>query len=143
MQSYSSANMLILREEIRHKLQSLHWLCTWCISGPIWNFNLIFLSEITTLIFIGFRHTSQHMSKSKFFLQLLLSLCTRGLSVPFSWLFLFVCIVKQNAGEESVANIDRLRYAKGSVKTADLRLTMQKVCKQNYFLLTKAVNTCT
>ena len=28
-----------------------------------------------------------------------------------------------------MANIDSLRYAKGSVKTADLRLTMQKVCK--------------
>lgn len=34
--------------------------------------------------------------------------------------------ISQNAGEESVANLDRLRYANGSVSTAELRLKMQK-----------------
>lgn len=32
----------------------------------------------------------------------------------------------QSSGEESVANLDSLRYADGDVRTADLRLTMQK-----------------
>ncbi len=31
-----------------------------------------------------------------------------------------------NAGEASVANLDRLRFADGSVSTAELRLKMQK-----------------
>lgn len=31
-----------------------------------------------------------------------------------------------NAGEASVANLDKLRYANGSISTADLRLKMQK-----------------
>jgi succinate dehydrogenase/fumarate reductase flavoprotein subunit len=35
----------------------------------------------------------------------------------------------QNAGEESVANIDKLRHANGNQTTADLRLKMQKVRK--------------
>ncbi|XP_005104791.1 succinate dehydrogenase [ubiquinone] flavoprotein subunit, mitochondrial [Aplysia californica] len=35
--------------------------------------------------------------------------------------------IKPNAGEESVANLDKLRYADGSVTTAELRLQMQKV----------------
>jgi succinate dehydrogenase (ubiquinone) flavoprotein subunit len=39
--------------------------------------------------------------------------------------------VKDNAGEESVAYIDKLRFANGSVPTADLRLRMQKAM-QNY-----------
>ncbi|XP_025092301.1 succinate dehydrogenase [ubiquinone] flavoprotein subunit, mitochondrial-like isoform X2 [Pomacea canaliculata] len=34
--------------------------------------------------------------------------------------------IKQNAGEASVANLDRLRHANGSITTADLRLLMQK-----------------
>jgi len=34
--------------------------------------------------------------------------------------------VKQNAGEESVANLDRIRYAQGDTPTADMRLSMQK-----------------
>lgn len=33
----------------------------------------------------------------------------------------------QNAGEESVANIDKLRHANGSQTTADIRHKMQKV----------------
>ena len=33
----------------------------------------------------------------------------------------------QNAGEASVANLDKMRYANGSTPTADLRLRMQKV----------------
>lgn len=36
------------------------------------------------------------------------------------------CILFQNAGEETVAYIDKLRFANGSVPTADLRLRMQK-----------------
>jgi len=35
--------------------------------------------------------------------------------------------VKPNAGEESVANLDRIRFANGSTPTADMRLRMQKV----------------
>ncbi|CAG5132669.1 unnamed protein product, partial [Candidula unifasciata] len=34
--------------------------------------------------------------------------------------------IRQNAGEESVANLDRLRYADGKTTTAELRLQMQK-----------------
>merc|ERR1719244_1985527 len=34
--------------------------------------------------------------------------------------------IRQNAGEESVANLDKIRYANGSVRTSDLRLQMQK-----------------
>lgn len=33
----------------------------------------------------------------------------------------------QNAGEESVANLDRIRYADGDLPTAELRLEMQKI----------------
>lgn len=32
----------------------------------------------------------------------------------------------QNVGEESIANIDKLRFNSGTVPTADLRLDMQK-----------------
>lgn len=35
--------------------------------------------------------------------------------------------IKQNAGEASVANLDKLRHANGKSPTADLRLNMQKV----------------
>ncbi|XP_041361360.1 succinate dehydrogenase [ubiquinone] flavoprotein subunit, mitochondrial-like [Gigantopelta aegis] len=38
--------------------------------------------------------------------------------------------IKPNAGEESVANLDKLRYAKGNISTADLRLKMQKTMQQ-------------
>lgn len=34
----------------------------------------------------------------------------------------------QNAGEESIANLDKMRNANGSTPTADLRLKLQKVC---------------
>ncbi|XP_076823132.1 succinate dehydrogenase [ubiquinone] flavoprotein subunit, mitochondrial-like [Clavelina lepadiformis] len=36
-----------------------------------------------------------------------------------------------NAGQESVANLDNLRYANGSTSTADLRLRMQQVMQTN------------
>lgn len=39
----------------------------------------------------------------------------------------YFCWNVQNAGEASVANLDRLRHANGSITTADLRLLMQKV----------------
>jgi hypothetical protein len=35
--------------------------------------------------------------------------------------------LKPNAGEESVANLDKLRYADGSMRTSEIRLNMQKV----------------
>lgn len=35
-----------------------------------------------------------------------------------------------NAGEESIANFDKMRYAKGAIPTADLRLRMQKVMQE-------------
>lgn len=34
--------------------------------------------------------------------------------------------IKPNAGEESVMNLDKLRFANGSVRTSELRLNMQK-----------------
>ena len=34
--------------------------------------------------------------------------------------------LKDNSGEASIANLDKLRYANGSIPTADLRLKMQK-----------------
>ncbi|XP_014223391.1 succinate dehydrogenase [ubiquinone] flavoprotein subunit, mitochondrial [Trichogramma pretiosum] len=34
--------------------------------------------------------------------------------------------LSQNAGEESVANLDKVRFAKGNISTAELRLQMQK-----------------
>ena len=37
----------------------------------------------------------------------------------------------QNAGEASVANIDRLRHANGSTPTADIRLKMQKAMQNH------------
>ncbi|XP_037031830.1 succinate dehydrogenase [ubiquinone] flavoprotein subunit, mitochondrial [Bradysia coprophila] len=39
--------------------------------------------------------------------------------------------VKSNAGETSVGNLDRLRYKNGTIKTADLRLKMQR-CMQEH-----------
>lgn len=39
--------------------------------------------------------------------------------------------VKGNAGEFSVANLDKLRYKNGTIKTADLRLKMQR-CMQEH-----------
>lgn len=41
----------------------------------------------------------------------------------------------QNAGEESVANIDKLRHANGSQTTADIRHKMQKVKNQQIYHL--------
>uniref|UniRef100_A0A2K6D3D0 Succinate dehydrogenase [ubiquinone] flavoprotein subunit, mitochondrial n=1 Tax=Macaca nemestrina TaxID=9545 RepID=A0A2K6D3D0_MACNE len=35
--------------------------------------------------------------------------------------------IKPNAGEESVMNLDKLRFADGSIRTSELRLSMQKV----------------
>jgi succinate dehydrogenase (ubiquinone) flavoprotein subunit len=37
----------------------------------------------------------------------------------------------QNAGEESVANIDKLRHANGSLSTAEIRLKMQKAMQEH------------
>lgn len=39
--------------------------------------------------------------------------------------------IKQNAGEASVANLDRLRHANGSTPTAELRLNMQKTMQNH------------
>lgn len=38
-----------------------------------------------------------------------------------------VAPIKANAGEESVMNLDKLRFADGSIRTSELRLNMQKV----------------
>lgn len=35
--------------------------------------------------------------------------------------------LKPSAGEESVANLDKLRFANGSLRTSEIRLNMQKV----------------
>lgn len=46
---------------------------------------------------------------------------------------MFICLgdkvppIKANAGEESVMNLDKLRFAEGSIRTSELRLSMQKV----------------
>lgn len=37
----------------------------------------------------------------------------------------------KDAGEESVANIDKLRHSKGGVRTADLRLELQKTMQHH------------
>ena len=37
----------------------------------------------------------------------------------------------QNAGEESIANLDKLRYSNGDISTAELRLKMQKTMQTN------------
>lgn len=37
----------------------------------------------------------------------------------------------QNAGEESVANLDKIRHANGSTLTSQLRLKMQKCMQSN------------
>ncbi|PNI27717.1 SDHA isoform 6, partial [Pan troglodytes] len=38
--------------------------------------------------------------------------------------------IKPNAGEESVMNLDKLRFADGSIRTSELRLNMQKSNKK-------------
>lgn len=40
--------------------------------------------------------------------------------------------IKPNAGEESVANLDKLRFADGTIRTSEARLNMQKVSLVNY-----------
>ena len=51
--------------------------------------------------------------------------------VGWFWGFFFegdkVPSIKPNAGEESVMNLDKLRFANGSIRTSELRLNMQKV----------------
>ena len=47
------------------------------------------------------------------------------------WLTLTLSDTVQNAGEGSVANIDKLRFSNGNVSTADLRLTMQKTMQEH------------
>jgi len=39
--------------------------------------------------------------------------------------------LKDNAGEASVANLDKLRHANGSITTADLRLKMQRTMQHH------------
>uniref|UniRef100_A0A8C7DXD5 Malate dehydrogenase [quinone] flavoprotein subunit n=1 Tax=Naja naja TaxID=35670 RepID=A0A8C7DXD5_NAJNA len=39
--------------------------------------------------------------------------------------------IKSNAGEESVANLDKLRFANGNVRTSELRLNMQKTMQSH------------
>lgn len=37
----------------------------------------------------------------------------------------------KNAGEESIANLDKVRFASGSIPTAELRLEMQRVMQND------------
>ncbi|XP_064286274.1 succinate dehydrogenase [ubiquinone] flavoprotein subunit, mitochondrial [Passer domesticus] len=39
--------------------------------------------------------------------------------------------IKPNAGEESVANLDKLRFANGSIRTSEVRLNMQKAMQNH------------
>ncbi|RMC15772.1 hypothetical protein DUI87_07976 [Hirundo rustica rustica] len=48
--------------------------------------------------------------------------CKPGESIPS---------IKPNAGEESVANLDKLRFANGSIRTSELRLNMQKAMQNH------------
>ena len=36
--------------------------------------------------------------------------------------------LKADAGEESVANLDKIRFANGDIRTSEIRMNMQKVC---------------
>lgn len=46
----------------------------------------------------------------------------------------------QNAGEETVANLDWVRNANGSISTAELRLTMQKTMQTHAAVFRDAEN---
>lgn len=60
-----------------------------------------------------------------------------GVFEELNYSFVCVCVsvrlgdkvppIKANAGEESVMNLDKLRFADGSIRTSELRLSMQKV----------------
>lgn len=39
--------------------------------------------------------------------------------------------LKQNAGQQSIDNLDKLRFSKGSISTGDLRLSMQKIMQEH------------
>ena len=39
--------------------------------------------------------------------------------------------ISESLGEHSIANLDKLRHASGSIKTADLRLMMQKTMQKH------------
>ena len=39
--------------------------------------------------------------------------------------------LSQNAGEESVANVDKLLHSEGSIQTAELRLRLQKTMQNH------------
>ena len=44
--------------------------------------------------------------------------------------------LKPSAGEESVANLDKLRFANGKLRTSEIRLNMQKVIHTNLHMST-------
>lgn len=48
--------------------------------------------------------------------------------------------LKPSAGEESVANLDKMRFANGSMRTSEIRLNMQKVTNESFRLLTESHN---
>lgn len=54
-------------------------------------------------------------------------LVEKGKKLLYSYFSCLGFFFGQNAGEESVANIDKLRHANGSQTTADIRHKMQKV----------------
>lgn len=50
--------------------------------------------------------------------------------------------LQPSAGEESVANLDKLRFANGSLRTSEIRLNMQKVKKKTHYGLEKVLWRC-
>jgi len=53
----------------------------------------------------------------------------------FSFILFHLVVLLKNAGEASVANIDKLRHANGSMRTSELRIKMQKVAQAPPVLL--------
>lgn len=47
--------------------------------------------------------------------------------------------MQPSAGEESVANLDKLRFANGSLRTSEIRLNMQKVKNKTHIMDWKSI----
>ena len=60
---------------------------------------------------------------------LVLWMCDVG-GLGWCWAFISTTFTHQNAGENSIANLDHLYHtSNGETHTAELRLRMQRVCK--------------
>lgn len=55
----------------------------------------------------------------------------RAFVFVFFKLLLTLRLNNQDAGEESVANLDKIRHANGNITTAELRLNMQKTMQNH------------